>query len=460
MLRHSSFGDWYISHITQKNRPVKHRDTERMSRRSARLQSRGRENENEENIRIACRKRKADEDDHRDMEVCKRRQQFQIQNQWIPISESTSVPTCTIIPTKDQTPPSSTGHSTPQEFFIGSQFRFQNYFTTPVKSRLSPLPKFSWADSKEVWQLMMKKDLAYTRDHQMFDRHPCLQPRMRVILLDWLIEVCEVYRLHRETFYLAVDYIDRYLSTQRNIMKHQLQLIGITALLIAAKLEEIYPPKLSEFADVTDGACTENEILTQELVMLKALKWGLSPMTVNSWLNVYLQVANLEQITESEHGFVFPQYSAHAFVQIARLTDLCMLDLGSVQFTNSVLAASALYHMSSESIALAVSGLNMTDIMACVQWMAPHAITIREAGSTELKFFPTIPPEDAHNIQTHAVDVTMLEKAQSRKEDMFVFDSQRSSPDFSTQIPGILTPPQSNKKDMEEQRRALNMNST
>lgn len=52
----------------------------------------------------------------------------------------------------------------------------------------------------------------------------------------------------------------------------------------------------------------------------------------------------------------------------------------------------------------------MTDIMACVQWMAPHAITIREAGSTELKFFPTIPPEDAHNIQTHAVDVTMLVK--------------------------------------------------
>lgn len=33
--------------------------------------------------------------------------------------------------------------------------------------------------------------------------------------------------------------------------------------------QEIYPPKLSEFADVTDGACTENEILTQELVMLK-----------------------------------------------------------------------------------------------------------------------------------------------------------------------------------------------
>lgn len=44
---------------------------------------------------------------------------------------------------------------------------------------------------------------------------------------------------------------------------------GITALFIAAKIEEIYPPKLTEFAYVTDGACTENEILEQELVMLK-----------------------------------------------------------------------------------------------------------------------------------------------------------------------------------------------
>lgn len=33
--------------------------------------------------------------------------------------------------------------------------------------------------------------------------------------------------------------------------------------------QEIYPPKLTDFAYVTDGACTENEILEQELVLLK-----------------------------------------------------------------------------------------------------------------------------------------------------------------------------------------------
>ena len=57
--------------------------------------------------------------------------------------------------------------------------------------------------------------------------HPSLQPRMRAILLDWLIEVCEVYRLHRETYHLALDFIDRFLATQSDLPKQQLQLIGI-----------------------------------------------------------------------------------------------------------------------------------------------------------------------------------------------------------------------------------------
>ena len=81
--------------------------------------------------------------------------------------------------------------------------------------------------------------------------------------------MCEVYRLHRETFYLATDFIDRYLTITKDVEKQQLQLMGVTALFIAAKLEEIYPPKINEFAYVTDGACSEDCILEQELVMLK-----------------------------------------------------------------------------------------------------------------------------------------------------------------------------------------------
>lgn len=64
------------------------------------------------------------------------------------------------------------------------------------------------------------------RNADMFAQHPLLQPRMRSVLLDWLIEVCEVYRLHRETYYLAMDFLDRYLALTVNLPKTQLQLIG------------------------------------------------------------------------------------------------------------------------------------------------------------------------------------------------------------------------------------------
>jgi hypothetical protein len=122
---------------------------------------------------------------------------------------------------------------TPTELISGiTSFTFSNFFT-PVDKENSPLPNLNFADSEEVWEIMLQKDRDYKRDPLYIRKHPQLQPRMRAVLLDWLIEVCEVYRLHRETFHLAVDFVDRYLSSQKNIQKTRLQLVGITALFVA-----------------------------------------------------------------------------------------------------------------------------------------------------------------------------------------------------------------------------------
>lgn len=236
--------------------------------------------------------------------------------------------------------------------------------------RLCPLPVLSWADAKEVWKFMCKKDeqAALDRDSKMLHYHPGLQPRMRAILLDWLIEVCEVYKLHRETYYLALDYLDRYLSTNVSISKTYLQLIGITCLFIAAKVEEIYPPKLSDFAYVTDGACREEDILKQELIILMALKWQISPVTIIGWLSIYMQLNVNKRISKTksmkssqndetnasqndekvaatpDDAFVFPQFSGMEYAQTAQLIDLCTLDVGIANYSYSVIAAAAISH--------------------------------------------------------------------------------------------------------------------
>lgn len=135
-----------------------------------------------------------------------------------------------------------------------------------------------------MWDLMVKKETGMYRRLSpagLLARHPAIQPRMRAILLDWLIEVCEVYRLHRETFYLAVDFIDRFLSVAPAVPKNRLQLIGVSCLFIGAKIEEIYPPKLQEFAYVT-GECRLHYVTYLRIWISKKLNKYLFPLAATS----------------------------------------------------------------------------------------------------------------------------------------------------------------------------------
>ncbi|RLW13412.1 hypothetical protein DV515_00000414 [Chloebia gouldiae] len=217
------------------------------------------------------------------------------------------------------------------------------------------------------------------------------------------IKVCEVYALHRETFYLAQDFFDRFMLTQKNINKSMLQLIGITSLFIASKLEEIYAPKIQEFAYVTDGACSVEDIVRMELIMLKALKWELCPVTIVSWLNLYLQVDALKDVPK----VLLPQYSQEKFIQIAQLLDLCILDVNSLDFPYRTLAAAALCHYTSVEIVKKTSGLDWDSISECVQWMVPF-VNVAKKVPVKLKNFKKVAVEERHNIQTHTNYLDML----------------------------------------------------
>merc|ERR1711939_1145221 len=92
---------------------------------------------------------------------------------------------------------------------------------------------------------------------------------MRAILVDWLVEVHSKYRLQDEALWLTVQIVDRYLQTTQ-VMRNRLQLIGVAAMLIAAKFEEIHPPEVRDFAYITDNTYSKLEILDMEAVILNA----------------------------------------------------------------------------------------------------------------------------------------------------------------------------------------------
>src|SRR5690606_17026459 len=69
-----------------------------------------------------------------------------------------------------------------------------------------------------------------------------INEKMRAILIDWLVDVHLKFKLLPDTLFLTVNIIDRYLETTQ-VSRQKFQLIGVTAMLIASKYEEIYSPE-------------------------------------------------------------------------------------------------------------------------------------------------------------------------------------------------------------------------
>lgn len=116
---------------------------------------------------------------------------------------------------------------------------------------------------------------------------------MRAILVDWLVEVAEEYRLQPQTLYIAVGYIDRFLS-EMSVQRGKLQLVGVTCMLLAAKYEEIYPPAIDEFVYITDHTYTRDQILKMEHLVLKVLRFDMGPVTILTFLRRFLAAAHAD----------------------------------------------------------------------------------------------------------------------------------------------------------------------
>lgn len=115
-----------------------------------------------------------------------------------------------------------------------------------------------------------------------------ITPNMRSILVDWLVEVCEEYKLDAETLYLAVNYTDRFLS-QMSVLRGKLQLVGTASMYVAAKYEEIMPPDIAEFVYITDDTYTKKQVLRMEHLLLKVLDFKMSTPTANWFLSFFLR---------------------------------------------------------------------------------------------------------------------------------------------------------------------------
>jgi len=121
-----------------------------------------------------------------------------------------------------------------------------------------------------------------------------INEKMRMILIDWLIEVHLKFKLLPETLFLTINFIDRYLQNNQT-PRDKLQLIAVSSLLIACKYEEIYPPEISSFVYITDNAYTKEEILNYEIKILGDLEYDITYPTSLRFLEILLIKLNLSK---------------------------------------------------------------------------------------------------------------------------------------------------------------------
>ncbi|CAI9104332.1 OLC1v1002980C1 [Oldenlandia corymbosa var. corymbosa] len=159
-----------------------------------------------------------------------------------------------------------------------------------------------------------------------------IKPAMRAILVDWLVEVADEFKLVADTLYLAVNYIDRYLSSHA-LSETKLQLLGISSMLVASKVEEISPLRAEDCSYITDNTYTKEEVIAMESNLLKFLNCNTYTPISKSFLRIFAEPAK----ENSQFENLQFEFLAHYILELS------LTDYACVKFLPSVVAASAVF---------------------------------------------------------------------------------------------------------------------
>ncbi|ESW06049.1 hypothetical protein PHAVU_010G015500 [Phaseolus vulgaris] len=144
---------------------------------------------------------------------------------------------------------------------------FEEAFTLYLEKEASSLPEHNYAK--------------YLHSNNLF------LPRCRVI--QWLVKCGSHFNLSFGTVFLAVNYLDRFVSIcQSNDWKYwMLELLSIACLSVAIKFNEKSPLSLHEIqVEGLNYSFQSSVILKMELILLKALGWHLNSVTTYSFVEM------------------------------------------------------------------------------------------------------------------------------------------------------------------------------
>jgi hypothetical protein len=162
-----------------------------------------------------------------------------------------------------------------------------------------------------------------------FNHQSEITPYMRSILIDWLIEIIRIFKFKEETLYTTMYIIDAYLS-KKYIAKNKFQLLGITSLFIASKLNDIMIRRISDYSDITNKTYSVYEIKIMEIDILKTLNFEL---LIPSSLSFYEIISQKVGISNDINKYKFGEFLMQSF----------LINNQSLNYTFSTIACATCY---------------------------------------------------------------------------------------------------------------------
>jgi hypothetical protein len=138
-----------------------------------------------------------------------------------------------------------------------------------------------------VYLKLLEQDYVLKED---FLESNSVDGNMRGVLVDWLVQVQHYLKLSQETLHITVRLLDTVLD-RREVRPSELQLVGITSLLVASKMDEYYPADIKKLINLTENSYTLKEVLHMEMVILDVICFKVYFPTSEDFLPRYTRAA-------------------------------------------------------------------------------------------------------------------------------------------------------------------------
>ncbi|KAH9510544.1 Protein kinase binding, partial [Dermatophagoides farinae] len=154
----------------------------------------------------------------------------------------------------------------------------------------------------EIFEYLREKEQS-TRCQKYMQHQIEISPKMRAMLVDWMVKVQQNFEFTHEVFYHAIKIIDHFLMN-KTIKRNRLQLLGIVSIYIAAKCDKgIYNTIIKDFIFICNNAYTCDDIIKMEIEILQVLEFNLNYPLSYSFLDRYAHCSSqtLETLTLSRY---------------------------------------------------------------------------------------------------------------------------------------------------------------